>query len=75
MITENCDKYIKKVKYGGMVFLINLLLVIVAKSGYFSSEMVENNKLFIILILIISFIVITVLINPYFVCLSKYKKH
>jgi len=75
MITESCDKYIKKAKIGLVVLFINILFVLIAKSGYFSIEIVETLTSFILFILLVSFIAIVILINPYMVCLSKYKIH
>jgi Mn2+/Fe2+ NRAMP family transporter len=74
MINENCDKYIKRAKYGVLIICFNLLLVFIGKSNYFSSEIMEIFTTVILIILAISFIAITVLINPYLTCLSKYKR-
>jgi hypothetical protein len=73
MITESCDKYIKKAKIGLVVLFINILFVLIVKSGYLSIEIVETLTSFILFILLVSFIAIVMLINPYMVCLSKYK--
>ena len=74
MITEDCDKYIKKAKVGFFILLADLLLTLVAKSGYITDELIKEYTPFILFIFVISFVLITILINPYMVCLSKYKK-
>ena len=74
MLNENCDKYIKKVKYGFLIICFNILLVFIGKSDYFSSSIMEILTTVILTIIVISFIAVTMLFNPYFTCLSKYKK-
>ncbi len=74
MLNEDCDKYIQKAKYGVLIICFNILLVLIGKSSYLSSAMIENFTTLILIILAISFIAITILINPYLTCLSKYKK-
>ena len=74
MLNENCDKYIKKAKYGVLIICFNILLVFIGKSDYFSSSMMEILTTVILTIIVINFIAITMLLNPYLTCLSKYKK-
>jgi hypothetical protein len=74
MINEDCDKYIKKAKYGVLIICFNILLVSIGKSNYFSNNLIDIFTTVILIILAISFIAITILINPYLTCLSKYKR-
>jgi hypothetical protein len=73
MINEDCDKHIKKAKYGVFIICFNILLVVIEKNNYFPNNLIDIFTTVILIILAISFIAITILINPYLTCLSKYK--
>jgi len=75
MLNEDCDKYIQNVKYGFLIICLNVLLVFIGKSDYFSSAIRETFTTVILIVLAISFVAITILINPYLTCLSKYIKN
>lgn len=69
MMIENCDKYIKKAKYGTIIFLTIIITGVLKKMNIFNSDL----DIFFIIWVVFAFILSTKLSMPYFTCLLKYK--
>ncbi len=75
MITENCDKYIKKAKYGIVVFSIIIIIGALKKTNVFDSLFGTSFDSLAILIIVFAFVISMILLMPYITCLSKYKRY
>jgi len=72
MMTENCDKYVKKALIGFVLFSTIILLILLKKIQFL--EAFNHLNSYFILYIIIVFIISMKLLMPYITCLSKYTK-
>lgn len=74
MMNENCDKHIKKAKYGIFLFLIAILIGILKKTNILNNLIGSSYDSYFIGIIVIITISTIFLVMPYINCLAKYNK-
>lgn len=75
MMTENCDKYIKKAKYSVLIFLVPIFIGILKKTGILDYFFGSSYDVYFIGTIIIAGIYSLILMMPYINCLSKNKNN
>ena len=70
---KNCDKYIKKGKYGLMLFSTVIIIGILKKTKVIDN-IGDTLDIFLIMWIVIATTISIILFMPYINCLSKYKK-